>query len=55
MIFSFGPKYNENNMGQEGFPVSKKFWYDPKTGSGIITRVRLKGKLQHIGTFQKNY
>jgi len=54
MIFSLGPKLDENNEVQDGFPVSKKFWYNPKTGSGIITRVRLKDKIQHIGTFQKN-
>lgn len=54
VIFSLGPKYDENNKSQEGFPVSRKFWYDPKTGSGLITRVRLKDKVQHIGTFQNN-
>jgi hypothetical protein len=37
---------------KEGFPVSKRFWYSPKTGEGILTRMRLiKGK--HIGSFEK--
>jgi prepilin-type N-terminal cleavage/methylation domain-containing protein len=55
VVFSLGPKFDENNLIKttEGFPASKQYWYSPKTGSGIITRVRLKDKLQHIGTFQK--
>ncbi len=54
IIFSYGPKFDENNWVQDGFPVSKKFWYKPKTGSGIITHLRLKDKIQHIGTFKKD-
>jgi hypothetical protein len=54
MLFSLGPKFDEGNIAKEGFPVSKKFWFDPKTHNGIITRVKLKDKLQHIGTFQKS-
>ena len=54
VIFSLGPKYDEQNAVLDGFPVSKQYWYTPKTGSGIITRVRLKDKLQHIGTFNRN-
>lgn len=54
MIFSLGPKFDENNAVLDGFPVSKQFWYTPKTSRGIITRVRLKDKIQHIGTFRKD-
>jgi prepilin-type N-terminal cleavage/methylation domain-containing protein len=57
VLFSCGPKFNENNLTKidktYGFPVAKNFWYSPKTHSGIITRVKMKGKLQHIGTFLK--
>jgi prepilin-type N-terminal cleavage/methylation domain-containing protein len=55
VIFSLGPKFDEQNVGLECFPTSKQYWYSPKTGSGIISRVRLKDKLQQIGTFQKDY
>jgi len=54
VIFSLGPKFDQNTMIQDGFPVSKKFWYNPKTGSGIITRVRLRDSINHIGTFRKS-
>jgi prepilin-type N-terminal cleavage/methylation domain-containing protein len=58
ILFSYGPKFDENNLAKidekNGFPVSENFWYSPKTHSGIITRLKLKGKLQHIGTFQKS-
>jgi prepilin-type N-terminal cleavage/methylation domain-containing protein len=54
VIFSLGPKFDENNGVQDNFPVSKQYWYSPKTNSGIITRVRLKDKIQHIGTFRKD-
>jgi prepilin-type N-terminal cleavage/methylation domain-containing protein len=55
VIFSLGPKFDEQNVGLECFPTSKQYWYSPKSGSGILTCVRLKDKIQHIGTFQKNY
>jgi prepilin-type N-terminal cleavage/methylation domain-containing protein len=57
VVFSIGPKFDENNFMKisEGFPISKQYWYSPKTKSGIITRVHLKDKIQHIGTFQKNH
>ncbi|MFA5292591.1 MAG: prepilin-type N-terminal cleavage/methylation domain-containing protein [Phycisphaerae bacterium] len=51
-LFSLGPKYDEQNAGMEKFPVSKQYWYSPKTGSGIITRLRLLKQMDHIGTFQ---
>jgi len=54
VLFSLGPKFDENNWSQDCFPVSKEFWYSPKTKSGIITRLRLKDKIQHIGTFNRH-
>jgi prepilin-type N-terminal cleavage/methylation domain-containing protein len=53
VVFSLGPKFDENNFMKisEGFPVSKQYWYSPKTRSGVITRLRLKNTSQ-IGTFQ---
>ena len=52
VVFSLGPKFNENNSVQDNFPVSKQYWYTPKTRNGIITRVRLLNRLEHIGTFE---
>jgi len=56
VVFSIGPKFDENNFAKisKGFPVSKQYWYSSKTHSGIITHIKLKDKLQHIGTFQKS-
>ena len=58
VLFSLGPRYNKQSLEEkdfplkEGFPVSKRFWYSPKTGEGILTRMRLiSGK--HIGSFEK--
>ena len=56
ILFSYGPRFDEDNLSKidedNGFPVAKNFWYSPKTKIGIITRVRLKDTLQHIGTFK---
>jgi len=54
-VFSIGPKFDENNLAKidKGFPVDKTYWYSPQVHSGIITRVKLKDKLQHLGTFLK--
>ena len=57
VLFSIGPKYDKESLEKrdfplkEGFPVSRQFWYLPKTRKGIITRIRLK-KGQHIGSFE---
>lgn len=49
-LFSVGPKFDENDSIQDGFPVDTKFWYQPKKQRGIITRLRLKNG-SHLGTF----
>lgn len=57
VLFSIGPKYDKQSLEErdfpltEGFPVSRQFWYSPKTRKGIITRMRLK-KGRHIGSFE---
>jgi len=56
VLFSIGPKYDEQSLEEtnfpldEGFPVSRQFWYAPEERKGILTRIRLK-KGQHTGTF----
>ncbi len=59
VLFSIGPKYDKESLEKrdfplkEGFPVSRQFWYSPKTRKGILTRIRLE-KGQHIGSFETN-
>ncbi|HIJ53359.1 MAG TPA: type II secretion system protein [Planctomycetes bacterium] len=58
VLFSLGPRYDIQSLEnrdfplKEGFPVSRRFWYSPETGEGILARMRLiKGR--HIGSFEK--
>lgn len=57
VLFSLGPRYDRASLDEtdfplkEGFPVSRRFWYSPKAGEGIITRMRLK-RGRHIGSFE---
>jgi prepilin-type N-terminal cleavage/methylation domain-containing protein len=57
VLFSVGPRYDIQSLEtrdfplRAGFPVSRQFWYSPKTREGILTRVRLK-KGRHIGSFE---
>jgi prepilin-type N-terminal cleavage/methylation domain-containing protein len=57
VLFSLGPRYDKSSLEErdfplkEGFPVSKRFWYSPDSGKGILTRMRLK-QSRHIGTFE---
>lgn len=57
VLFSLGPRYDIQSLEKkdfplkDGFPVSRRFWYSPKTGEGILTRMRLiKGR--QIGSFE---
>jgi prepilin-type N-terminal cleavage/methylation domain-containing protein len=50
VIYSEGPKFELNNMKELNYPVPKQTWYDPKTGTGVIVRMRLK-KGRQIGSF----
>ena len=51
VLYSQGPRFDRVKMGTLHYPVPKKTWYNPKTRSGVITRMRLK-KGQHIGSFE---
>ena len=51
VIYSEGPKFDLNNMKDLNYPVPKQTWYDPKTGTGVIVRMRLK-KGRQIGSFE---
>ena len=43
--------FDLNNMKELNYPVPKRTWYDPKTGTGVIVRMRLK-KGRQIGSFE---
>jgi len=51
VVYSEGPKFELNNMKELNYPVPKQTWYDPKTGTGVIVRMRLK-KGRQIGSFE---
>lgn len=53
VIYSQGPKFDLNNMKELNYPVTRQTWYDPKTGTGVIVRMRLK-KGRQIGSFEDN-
>ncbi len=52
VIYSEGPKFDLNDMKELNYPVPKQTWYAPKTGKGVIVRMRLK-KGRQIGSFQE--
>jgi len=51
IIYSEGPKFDLNEMKELNYPVPKRTWYDPKTGTGVLVRMRLK-KGRQIGSFE---
>lgn len=51
VIYSEGPKFDLNDMKELNYPVPRQTWYDPKTGKGVIVRMRLK-KGRQIGSFE---
>jgi prepilin-type N-terminal cleavage/methylation domain-containing protein len=59
VLFSIGPQYPPEELEsgafpiKNGFPICKEFWYDAKTGRGILTRIKMLNHGDHIGTFQK--
>ncbi len=52
VLYSQGPEFDINSMRESNYPVPKKTWYDSKTNSGVIVRMRLKNGRQ-IGSFEK--
>jgi prepilin-type N-terminal cleavage/methylation domain-containing protein len=52
VLYSEGPKFDLNDMKESNYPVPKQTWYEPKTGTGVIVRMRLKNGVQ-IGSFEK--
>jgi prepilin-type N-terminal cleavage/methylation domain-containing protein len=52
VIYSEGPKFDLDNMKELNYPVPKQTWYDHKTGTGVIVRMRLDNGTQ-TGSFEK--
>jgi len=53
VLYSLGPGFDnqeERSLKQLRYPVPKATWYDPRTGKGVIVRIRLAGGMQ-IGSF----
>ena len=51
VLYSEGPEFDLNNMKELNYPIPKQTWYDSKTNSGVIVRMRLKNGSQ-IGSFK---
>jgi hypothetical protein len=51
VVYSQGPRFDLNKMKELNYPVPRQTWYDPKTGMGVIVRMRLK-KGRQIGSFE---
>jgi prepilin-type N-terminal cleavage/methylation domain-containing protein len=52
VLYSQGPDFDDARMRELQYPVPRTTWFDPQTGDGIITRLRLRNGNQ-IGSFEK--
>jgi type II secretory pathway pseudopilin PulG len=51
VLYSQGPDFDDKRMRELQYPVPRATWFDPQTGDGIITRLRLHNGNQ-IGSFE---
>jgi len=51
VLYSQGPDFDDARMRELQYPVPRATWFDPQTGDGIITRLRLRNGNQ-IGSFE---
>jgi hypothetical protein len=51
VLYSEGPRFDLNRMRELNYPVPRQTWYDAKTRSGIVVRMRLRNG-QQIGAFE---
>ncbi|UCD49794.1 MAG: type II secretion system protein [Phycisphaerales bacterium] len=42
VLYSQGPRFDLERMRELQYPVPRTTWYSPQTGSGIVTRLRLR-------------
>ncbi len=52
VLYSQGPNFDDARMREMNYPVPRATWFDPQTGEGIITRMRLRNGNQ-IGSFER--
>lgn len=51
VIYSEGPRFDIDRMKEMQYPVPRGTWYNPRTGPGVIVRIRLRNGRQ-IGSFE---
>ncbi len=52
VLYSQGPDFDDARMRELNYPVPRATWFDPQTGQGVITRLRLRNGHQ-IGSFER--
>ena len=52
VVYSEGPRFDIDRMKERVYPVPRGTWYSPRTGQGVIVRMRLKSGRQ-IGSFEE--
>ncbi|HPC94736.1 MAG TPA: prepilin-type N-terminal cleavage/methylation domain-containing protein [Sedimentisphaerales bacterium] len=52
VLYSQGPNFDDARMRKLNYPVPRATWFDPQTGRGVITRLRLRNGNQ-IGSFER--
>jgi prepilin-type N-terminal cleavage/methylation domain-containing protein len=50
-LYSQGPRFDLDKMKELNYPVPRQTWYDSKTRTGVIVRIRLRNGRQ-IGSFE---
>jgi len=51
VLYSEGPRFDLERMRELKYPVPRESWYDSRTRTGVIVRIRLKSGLQ-VGSFE---
>ncbi len=52
VLYSEGPRFDLERMKERLYPVPRDTWYSPRTGQGVLVRMRLKNGRQ-IGSFEE--
>jgi prepilin-type N-terminal cleavage/methylation domain-containing protein len=52
VLYSEGPRFDIDRMKEKLYPVPRDTWYSPRTGQGVIVRMRLRNGRQ-IGSFEE--
>ncbi len=52
VLYSQGPGFDDARMRELNYPVPRTTWFDPQSGQGVITRLRLRNGHQ-VGSFER--